>query len=231
MGHKILLLEDDEDLRLGLKDTLEYEGFEIFAVETIKEAENILFPRNDMNLGIFDIELPDGDGVDFMQVIREKNFNFPILFLTVRQREIDVVRALEKGGNDYLTKPYRIRELLARVNNLLKMQRKLTEEKTVTIGRLQINFSAKQAFEINSGKESTLTYKEWELLNYFYKNPNQVLSREQILWKIWQSREVEYNRTVDVHVGRLRKKIELNPQKPSLIKTAKGFGYRFNPGK
>ncbi|MDD2999960.1 MAG: response regulator transcription factor, partial [Candidatus Riflebacteria bacterium] len=153
---------------------------------------------------------------------RSAGMSLPVIICTVRDREIDIIKALDAGADDYVTKPFRIRELIARIRAVLRRTGNGSESRSPRIGRLYVDFAARTA---NSENERiNLTTTEWQLLEYLWKNKNQVLSREQIIDCIWGISELEDSRAVDVHIGRLRKKIEAKAE-PETLLTVRGFGY------
>jgi DNA-binding response OmpR family regulator len=182
------------------------------------------------HLIILDIRLPDGSGLDFCREMRSLNLKQPILMLTARRDELDKVLGLEMGADDYLTKPYGLRELLARIRASLRraygdLSNQTTDQTCLYIADLTINLDTA---EVLRGSESlNLTPTEYRLLVFLARHPGQALSRSQILEAVWQDTAgIESDRTVNVHIRRLREKVELNPSQPTLILTVPGIGYR-----
>ncbi len=228
---EILIIEDDPGVARGLQDGLERDGYAV----TWKNNGNdgLLFARaQHPQLVILDVRLPDGSGFDFCRQMRQLGFRQPILMLTVQREEIDKVLGLEMGADDYLTKPYSLRELLARVRALLRRaygEFSSSESNLLYAGDLTLDLTRGQ---VSRGKQILpLTPTEFRLLVYLAQNAGQALTRDQILESVWgYDAEVEDERTVNVHIRRLREKIELDPSHPSLILTVPGIGYRLAKG-
>jgi len=224
----ILLIEDDAAVAQSLQDGLEREGF----ATTWKSSgvEGIEYARmHNPHLIVLDIRLPDGSGLDFCRQMRQSKLHQPILMLTVQREEIDKVLGLEMGADDYMTKPYSLRELLSRVRALLRR----SYGELATINSNDIIYVAdivldRASGQVSRGNESlNLTPIEFRLLSFFAQNRGQALSRQQILDAVWgYSADVESDRTVNVHIRRLREKIELDPSQPQIILTVPGIGYR-----
>ncbi len=225
---QILVVEDDPAVARSLQDGLMRDGYAV----TWKNqgGEGILFAReHHPHLIILDVRLPDGSGFDFCRQMRQLGLRQPILMLTVQRDEIDKVLGLEMGADDYLTKPYSLRELLARVRALLRRaygEFSATGANLLYAGDLTLDLTRAQALRGN--QVLPLTPTEFRLLVYLVQNAGQALTRSQILESVWgYDAEVEDERTVNVHIRRLREKIEPDPSHPSLILTVPGIGYRF----
>ena len=218
---KILIIEDELVIRELLADNLEFEGYCPSPAKTLAEAEDEL-KQQKFDLILLDINLPDGNGAERLKQWRSNGLKIPVIVCTIRDREIDVVRALDAGADDYVTKPFRIRELMARIKAVLRRTDSQTTTKTVVFGKIEVNFAAKTVS--SDSKDTVLTATEWQILEYMWKNRNQVLSRDQIIEHIWGINDLEDSRAVDVHVGRLRKKIELESE-PEFLLTVRGIGY------
>lgn len=216
---KILIIEDDIDLQEGLSFALETDGYVTETAGTLKEAAQKI---NAVELDgmILDCNLPDGNGFDFCRRIRE-NSSIPILMLTARDTELDEVKALELGVDDFMSKPFSVAVLKARLKRLLSRN-----EKTSSLYSNGIRLDKKECRVYKAEEEIFLSKIEYRLLLYFMENPDQVLSKEQILERIWDSEGqfVDEN-TVSVNIRRLRQKVEENPASPSYIKTVYGLGY------
>ncbi len=224
---EILVVEDDPAVARGLHDGLARDGYGVTWKSTA--GEGIAFARaRHPQLVILDVRLPDGSGFDFCRQMRQFGLRQPILMLTVQRDEVDKVLGLEMGADDYLTKPYSLRELLARVRALLRRaygEFSSSETNLMYAGDVTIDLGSGQASRGNS--VVPLTPIEFRLLVYLARNAGQALTREQILNAVWgHDAEVEDERTVNVHIRRLREKVEPDPSHPSLILTVPGIGYR-----
>jgi DNA-binding response OmpR family regulator len=222
---KIALIEDDADLFSLLKYNLEKEGFTLVGSQTGKDALE-LCRRERPDLVILDIMLPDSDGLDICKSIRSHPglAHIPVIFLTARASEADRIVGLELGANDYIVKPFFVRELIARIR--LQFRKQATPARLLKAGDLELDRSACRARLRD--KELSLTATEFRLLEFLMNHPGQVFSREQLLDAVWgHDRAVTY-RTVDVFILRLRQKIEPDPANPVFIRSVRGFGYSFN---
>lgn len=232
MKGKVLVVEDDPAIRDALSYNLGREGYEVKAVGdgvAALEAARTSTP----DVVVLDLMLPELDGFDVTRTLRKES-NVPILMLTARDDEIDRVLGLELGADDYLTKPFSMRELLARVKAMLRRVRLAKEEvepqvssagKRLTSGNLDIDMTRHEA--LLDGKLFELKPKEYDLLVFLMQNPGQVFSREQLLEQVWGWEFSGGSRTVDVHVRWLRSKIEKDSEEPIRIVTVRGVGYRF----
>ena len=222
---KILLIEDDADLFALLKYNLEKEGFVMVGAQTGKGA--VEFCRRERpDLIILDIMLPDSDGLDICKGIRShpELANIPVIFLTARASETDRIVGLELGANDYIVKPFFVRELIARIKIQFRSQQQPT--KTLQIGALQLDRTSCRV--MLNGAPLALTATEFRLLEFLMSRPGVVFSREQLLDAVWGHDRAVTDRTVDVYILRLRQKIEGDPGNPSYIRSVRGFGYSFN---
>jgi DNA-binding response OmpR family regulator len=223
----ILIVEDEVSMQLGLKDNLELERYQ---VDIAGDGETGLtkIKTGNHDLILLDVMLPKLSGFDICKAARAAGIQTPIILLTARGEEIDKVLGLELGADDYITKPFSVRELLARVKAMLRRNQSLkndTENSFITMGRLQIDFNA--CYAKSDDSEVKLSYKEFEILSYLYKNPNKVVSRYDLLENVWGYEEQITTRTVDNFIARLRQKIEVNPNVPRIILTVHGSGYKF----
>jgi DNA-binding response OmpR family regulator len=235
MPEKILIVEDETALRETLAYTLAREGYE---VRTAADGPGALSAAREQppDLVLLDIMLPGMDGFEVCRRLRAET-NVPILMLTAREAEIDRVVGLEMGADDYIVKPFHMRELVARIKAQLRRTRMVREEQAaapgaeaapqepIRTGDLEIQIARGEA--LRAGKPLALKPKEYELLVYFARHRGQVLSREQILQKVWGWEYTGDSRTVDVHVRWLREKIEADPTRPQRLVTVRGAGYRF----
>lgn len=225
----ILLIEDDPAVGRSLQDGLQQEGFKVSWQTTGREG--IAFAQqNPPHLIILDVRLPDGSGFDFCRQLRQQKCHQPILMLTARREEMDKVLGLEMGADDYMTKPYGLRELISRVRALLRraygeFAQANSNSQQLFIRDLLVDIDRGQV--LRGEQELNLTPTEFRLLTYLGRNAGQALTRAQILESVWgYDADVESERTVNVHIRRLREKVELDPSKPTLILTVPGIGYR-----
>ena len=229
MTEKILLIEDDPAVAKTIIEALEREVYTVVWRSSGREGIETAAVQNP-HLIILDVRLPDGSGFDFCRQLREKKHNQPILMLTVQKDELDRVLGLEMGADAYMTKPFSLRELLATVRALLRRaygQLSTAESNQITLHDMMIDLDAGS---VKRGRdELALTPTEFRLLIYLARNSGVALSRSQILEQVWGYDDVESEKTVNVHMRRLREKIEINPSKPSLILTVPGVGYRLTP--
>jgi DNA-binding response OmpR family regulator len=218
---KILVVEDEQVIRELLCDNFEFDGFTPLPAPDLKAAERQI-ASNAPDMILLDLNLPDGNGADWLRLQRQQGMQLPVIICTVRDREIDIIKALDSGADDYVTKPFRIRELIARVKAVLRRSERTGSAPSPQIGKLTINFPGREASAGDTPVNLTAT--EWQLLEYFWGNRNQVLSREQIIDHIWGIDDLEDSRAVDVHIGRLRRKLE-EENEPQTLVTVRGFGY------
>ncbi len=224
MKKKIALIEDDADLFSLLKYNLEREGLVMVGSQTGKGATDLCL-RERPDLILLDIMLPDSDGLDICKSIRNhpQLAHIPVIFLTARASEADRIVGLELGANDYIVKPFFVRELIARIKIQFRTQQ--TPQKVLKAGPLELDRSA-CAVRLGSD-ELQLTATEFRLLEYLMGRPGVVFSREQLLNAVWGHDRAVTDRTVDVYILRLRQKIEPDPSRPSFIRSVRGFGYSF----
>ena len=220
----ILIVEDEPNMRLGLKDNLEFEGYDVdFANDGEAGLQKIF--DNDYDLVLLDVMMPKMSGFDVCKTIRKKGITTPVILLTAKDQEIDKVLGLELGSDDYVTKPFSVRELLARIKAVLRRGDNLkTEEVKVQIGRIEVNFQNYTAFENNTSVQ--MSHREFEILNYLWKHRNKTVSRDDLLEKIWGYDETPTTRTVDNFILKLRQKTEKDPNHPQIIITVHGIGYK-----
>jgi DNA-binding response OmpR family regulator len=225
---KILLIEDDTDLFALLKYNLEKEGFSLSGSQTGKGALE-LCRRVRPDLILLDIMLPDSDGLDICKGIRNdaELMQIPIIFLTARASETDRIVGLELGANDYIVKPFFIRELIARIK--LQFRSQTAPVRVLKVGGVELDRSSCQARL--DGELLALTATEFRLLEFLMSRTGVVFSRDQLLNAVWGQDRAITDRTVDVYILRLRQKIERDPANPSLIHSVRGFGYSFEPQK
>lgn len=222
---KILLVEDDSTLAIGLEYSLKNEGYEIDVANNLSKARE-LFSVGNYQLILLDVMLPDGNGYEFCKEIREES-NIPIIFLTACDEEVNVVMGLDIGADDYISKPFRIRELISRIKSVLRRYGEDGLGKVLVSGDIKLYFLEGKVEKY--GEEVSLTPIEYKLLANFMKNPNQVLSRSNILESLWDTGgEFVDDNTLSVYIKRLREKIEDNSSTPIYIKTVRGLGYKWD---
>lgn len=225
--NKLLLVEDDESLALGIEFSLRDEGYEVSRAATI-EASKSLFNSEPFDLLILDINLPDGSGYDLCKYVREKS-NVPIIFLTALDDEVNVILGLEIGGDDYITKPFRVRELLSRVKALLRRSSNSTMSPSNKLISEEIEVDLGTAIVKKRDLPVTLTAQEYKLLLIFMNNPKILMKREKILRELTEDSEVFFDEnTLSVYIKRVREKIEDNPREPKYIVTLRGLGYKWD---
>ncbi|MDP7527034.1 MAG: response regulator transcription factor [Candidatus Marinimicrobia bacterium] len=219
----ILIVDDEPDIREILRYNLEKEGFSI--TEAVDGNDALDKVSKDLDLAILDIMMPGKDGYEVCRKIREQGNTLPIVFLTAMDREFDEVRGLEVGGDDYVRKPFSPKMLIARINAIFRRIDQINSKGTsICFGELEINTSTYIA-QLNE-KELHLPRKEFELLAFFMSQPNIIFRRGDLLSGIWEEDVFVVDRTIDVHINRIRSK--LGPYK-NWIETVKGIGYRFRP--
>ena len=223
MANKILLVDDEPAIVKGLSFSLKQEGYEIDAAYDGEEAIE-KFLGNTYDLVILDVMLPKLNGLGVLQRIREQS-KVPVIMLTAKGEDLDKILGLDYGADDYMTKPFNILELKARVKAVFRRLNGNNNEQVVRFKNMEINLSNRNV--IIDDKEVSLTAKEFDLLQLFASNPGKVYSRESLLEIVWKYDYLGDLRTVDVHIRRLREKIEANPSQPSFIFTKWGVGYYF----
>ncbi len=218
----VFVLEDDEAIGIGLTYSLQNEGYDVTLAKTVSEAERIL-SNQDFSLHILDLTLPDGSGYDICRLIRKKG-DLPVIFLTAFDDEVNVIMGLELGADDYISKPFRVKELMARIKSVLRRYNKENNETVVKLADVTVNTNEAKVYK--NGEEIILTAMEYRLLLIFINNRGIVLSRNQLLENIWDVDGSFVNdNTLTVYIKRLRNKIEDESNKPKIIKTVRGLGY------
>lgn len=226
MNSKILVVDDEKLIVKGIKFSLEQEGWSVDAAYDGEEALTCV-KNNKYDVMILDVMLPKYDGLQVCQLVREFS-NLPIIMLTAKGEDMDKIMGLEYGADDYVTKPFNILELKARIKAILRRAQpieKNTQKKTIEVGDLRLELNSRRVFI--KQQEINLTAKEFDMLELFATHPGKVYSRDQLLDTIWGKEYPGDVRTVDVHVRRLREKIEPNPGQPEYIYTKWGVGYYF----
>ncbi|CUX31499.1 response regulator transcription factor [Clostridium sp. C105KSO13] len=219
---RIFLLEDDDAIAIGLKYSLENEGYQVTVARTVKDAMQQI-SENAFSFYILDLSLPDGSGYDVCKKVKSMG-DYPVIFLTVLDDEVNVVMGLDLGADDYITKPFRVKELLARMKSVLRRYSKETVDGIIRYKELEVNTNTAKVYKRK--EEVELTAMEYRLLLILLNNKGIVLSRNNLLENIW---DVDGNfvndNTLTVYVKRLRNKIEEDPMNPVYIKTVRGKGY------
>jgi DNA-binding response OmpR family regulator len=224
--NRLLLVEDDEALALGIEFTLRDEGYEVLRASNLEEGKT-LFEAQRLDLVILDVNLPDDSGYELCKDIRVKS-DVPIIFLTALDEEVNVVVGFEIGGDDYITKPFRVKELLSRIKAILRRNSKtVTSGNRLTSGDITIDTST--ALVKKGGRELALTAQEYKLLLIFMSKANTLMKREEILKELMEGVEVFFDEnTLSVYIKRIREKLEDEPKEPQYIITQRGLGYKWN---
>lgn len=223
----ILIVEDDRAILRGLEQNFRFEGYEVITATDGDRGLELAWDKNP-DLIILDIMLPKLNGYEICRILRRDGRDVPILMLTAKGQEMDKVMGLELGADDYVTKPFGIMELLARVKALLRrVQRAESHVAQLQLGDVELDFETFTA--TRAGEPIELSTREFDLLRHLVQNPDRVLSRQAILNAVWGADYYGTSRTVDNFITRLRQKIEPNPSQPRYIQTVRGIGYRFVP--
>jgi DNA-binding response OmpR family regulator len=222
---KILIIEDDPAIRTGLSESLNIEGYKVTCEESAESGLNALkFDKPD--LIILDVMLPGMSGFEFCKQLRSANDNTFIIMLTAKNEEIDKILGLELGADDYVTKPFSIRELTARIKAVLKRKNDIqTEISTYLYGGITIDFKKMECMK--NDKKVNLSFKEFEIMKFFIKHEEELVTRNQLLDEVWGYETFPTTRTVDNYILMLRKKLEENPSIPKHIQTIHNAGYKF----
>lgn len=218
----IFLLEDDEAIGIGLTYSLENEGYNVTLAKSVKEAKKII-DEKEFSLYILDLTLPDGSGYDVCKRIKAKG-DLPVIFLTAYDDEVNVIMGFELGADDYISKPFRVKELMLRIKSVMRRYSNETSDGIIKINSLKINTNEAKVYKNN--EEIILTAMEYRLLLILLSNRGKVLSRTALLENIWDvAGDFVEDNTLTVYIKRLRDKIEEDPAKPEFIKTVRGLGY------
>lgn len=222
---KILIVEDDAMIASGLSYALEQEGYEVKTADCVAEARQVI-DRENFSMAILDITLPDGTGYELCKLIKSR-MDLPILFLTACDDEVNVVMGLDMGADDYVTKPFRIRELISRIKTILRRYgRRPDESNDFVIKNIRVDLKMAKVFR--DGNPVELTAMEYRLLLTMINHKGQVLTRNQLLEGIWDvAGDFVNDNTLTVYIKRIREKLENDPAHPELIQTVRGMGYRF----
>ena len=224
----ILMVEDDSTIAFAVKYAVEQESFNLDIAENLENARKIVNSK-EYDLILLDVMLPDGNGYEFLKQLREHDEDTPVIFLTACDEEVNIVMGLDIGGDDYITKPFRVRELISRINAILRRKGKSQDSNKKILKFKNISIHTLEARVFKNNEEIFLTSAEYKLLLILIQNKNMVLSRAQILEKLW---DVTYDfindNTLSVYIKRLREKIEDDSSKPQYILTVRGLGYKWN---
>lgn len=223
---KILVVEDEPSLIFTLRDTLESEGYQVIVSEDGEQAVELV-KEHKPDLMILDIMLPGKSGYDICKEVRTLKFSFPIIMLTAKDQEIDKVKGLNLGADDYITKPFGVKELLARIQARLRRASSYSSSSDVDIlklGNVKIDLLESEVV-FPEGKVNELTAREVELIRYLLTANGEPVSRDELLEKVWRYEYSTNTRTVDVHISKLRAKIEIHPDDPRYLITLHGVGY------
>ncbi|WP_035985089.1 response regulator transcription factor [Leptolyngbya sp. KIOST-1] len=232
---QILIIDDEDLIRETVALALNEQGYQVVAAESGQRALELIFPNPGegkvglkLDLAIVDLMLPGVNGLDICRLIRHHNLDIPILILSAKGAEMDRVVGLEVGADDYLPKPFGMRELIARCRALLRRQRwSATKPDRAILNYKDIVLYTNEFRVTVAGQEVSLSPKEFRILELFIQSPNRVWSREELIQSIWGTDFVGDRKTVDVHIRWLREKIEVDPAHPQYVTTLRGFGYRF----
>lgn len=221
MSAHIVLIEDEEDLLELSEYRLQKEGYEVTGFLSTKHVEELLL-EEDVDLLIVDRNLPGVEGSEFIKKLREDGYRIPVIFVSAKDQDIQIEEGFLRGGDDYLTKPFNMNELVLRVKSILRRSKKSDEGKLI-YKDIIMDLDERRAFV--SGEEISLSKLEFELLSYFIENKNIVLNRDQLLEEVWKDEEFKQEKTVNVTINRLKKKIDPNRDK-EYIQAIRGIGYK-----
>jgi DNA-binding response OmpR family regulator len=222
---KVLVVEDDEAMAVALRDGFEYEGYEVTVARDGAEGME-LATTGSPDLIILDVMLPKVTGLDICKRLRSEGSAVPVIMLTARGQEVDKVLGLKLGADDYVTKPFSFMELMARVEAVLRRTSGAREAlDTFEFGGVAVNFKTHEA--TRAGKPIRLSAREFQLLRFFVERRGEVVTREQLLDGVWGYENMPFTRTVDMHIAKLRKKIEASPHEPKFLVTVHRVGYKF----
>ena len=227
MVETILVVEDDPAISLGLQKNLRYEGFEVLSATRGDEGLQTALEKQP-DLIVLDVMLPNLSGFEVCKTLKRNEVDIPIIILSAKDQEIDKIMGLDLGADDYLTKPFSVRELIARINAVLRRKKRYEKElETFSFGDVEIDFTARTI--ARNGTTLELSPREFDLLAFFVRHPNEVIDRRQILNKVWGYDYYGTARTIDNFVTKLRQKLEPDVRKPAHFVTMRGVGYKFVP--
>lgn len=227
-NRRVLVIEDEPDLRRGLRDAMRFEGFAVSAAHNGEEGL-ALVQRDRPNLIVLDLMLPDINGYRVCEEIRQHDPQVPIIMLTARSQEADKVRGLEAGADDYVTKPFSLAELMARIHAMFRRMGRLSQPQAEVIQLGAATIDLKKQTLTRQRKTEPLSFYEVELLRTLYERAEQPVNRDELLEKIWGLKAGPTNRTVDNFIAKLRKKIEDDTRNPRHLLTVHGIGYKLVP--
>jgi two-component system, OmpR family, response regulator VicR len=227
MYMRVLLVEDDRTIAAGLEYSLRQEEYETILCYDAESAKAMINGRlEEIDLCLFDLSLPDGSGYDLCEMVKKRD-DKPVIFLTALDDEVNVVMGLDMGADDYITKPFRVRELLSRIRSVLRRYHKQPAQANVWMDIEDIRINTLEGKVYKNGDEVVLTALEYRLLLIFANHVGQVLTRAQLLDRIWDvAGDFVNDNTLTVYIKRLREKLEDHPQRPTIIKTVRGMGYK-----
>ena len=221
---RILVIDDEPEIVRGIEDNLRFEGYQTLAA-TNGETGLALACQEAPDLILLDIMMPRLSGWDVCRELRRRGIDVPVIMLTARAEEADRVQGLELGADDYIAKPFSVRELMARVQAVLRRPGPRRKAETLAFGDVRVHVRARQVWR--GGREVPMTRKEFDLLVYLVEHRGEIITRERLLDHVWGYERFPTTRTVDTHVLRLRRKFESDPDRPAFILTVHGQGYRF----
>jgi DNA-binding response OmpR family regulator len=221
---RILIVDDEPEMVRGLEDNLRFEGYQTVAAPDGRRGLALALSEAP-DLILLDVMMPGMSGWDLCRELRRRGLDVPVIMLTARGEEVDRVLGLELGADDYVTKPFSLRELMARIRAVLRRPGPRQKFEEFAFGDVRVHLRPRQAFK--DGREVRLTRKEFDLLRYLIEHPGEVITRDRLLDEVWGYERFPTTRTVDTHILRLRQKFEDDPERPAHILTAHGQGYRF----
>jgi len=225
MKETILVVEDDPSISQGLEKNLRFEGFSVFVAPNGERGLELAVDKSP-DLVLLDVMMPKMNGFEVLRELRRREIEVPVIMLTAKGEELDKVRGLDLGADDYITKPFGLSELLARIHAVLRRKRRFEKElEKVSFGNVELDFVARTAK--NQGEPIELTAREFDLLHLFLAREGEALQRQEILNRVWGFDYFGTDRTVDNFINRLRQKLEINPDRPKHFLTVRGVGYRF----
>ena len=228
MKETILVIEDDASISKGLQQNLSFEGYSVFVAPDGERGLELAVDKAP-DLIVLDVMMPKMNGFEVLRELRRREIDVPVIMLTAKGEEMDKVRGLDLGADDYVTKPFGLQELLARIQAVLRRKRKFDKEiETVSFGKVTLDFNARTAAV--AGKPVQMTSREFDLLHFFLSREGEALERQEILNRVWGFDYFGTDRTVDNFINRLRQKLEPDPDNPVYFQTVRGVGYRFSRG-